>query len=143
MPFINYLAVSWSVSHGRDTYGYNICRLDSRNGRARYRTCGGGYDMIGTVFAHWMQAEHQPELMGLVKTLTRDPDAFSDYGSTGWLQFKNLYGMFYCPNNGKVILDGACGIESMRTIAKAIGFDVETTWNKKGHTTGFYVSKGE
>ena len=62
---INHLSISWSISRGRDTYGYNICRLDSRQSGSRYRCSGGGYDMIGTVFGNWLEAEYQRELVEL------------------------------------------------------------------------------
>lgn len=139
---INHLSISWGVSRGRDTYGYNICRLDDRNNGKRYRTCGGGYDMIGTVFGHWLQDVYQDRLFELVKNLMRYPEAFSQYGSLpGWIQFKDLYGMIYKTNSGKVSLDGACGIGSMRRIAEAIGLDVQWEGNRKGHTIGFFVSE--
>ena len=136
---INHLAISWSVSRGQDTYGYNICRLDDRSSGKRFRTCGGGYDMIGTVFGDWLQDTYQSRLLDLVKELMKEPDLFSDYGSTGWIQFKYLYGMTYRPNTGKVSLDGACGIESMRRIAEALGLELQWEGNRKGHTIGYFV----
>jgi hypothetical protein len=35
-----YLAISWAISRGRDTYGYNICRLDDTLIDVRYRCMG-------------------------------------------------------------------------------------------------------
>ena len=142
---INHLSISWSVSRGRDTYGYNICRLDDRNGRQRFRTCGGGYDMIGTVFGQWLSSVYQDRLMSKAAELMSIPDASSPYGTTGWVQFKNLYGMVYRPASpdgkspAKVSLDGACGIESMRRIAESIGLEVEWEGNRKGHTIGYFI----
>lgn len=60
-----YLDLSWSTSRGRDTYGWNICRLDDTSTGKRYRCNGGGYDMAGTVFADWMQATYQQELRAI------------------------------------------------------------------------------
>ena len=138
---IHHLRITWTTSRGRDTYGYNICRLDDSKTGKRYRTCGGGYDMIGTVFADWLQDTYQDKLMELVKQQMKDPNAFSQYGSlSGWVQFKELYGMIYKTTTGKVSLDGACGIESMRRIAEALGFEVQWEGNRKGHTIGYFVS---
>lgn len=47
---IHRLDLTWSTSKARDTYGYNITRLDDSISGKRYKTCGGGYDMIGTVW---------------------------------------------------------------------------------------------
>jgi len=60
-----YLALSWSVSRGRDTYGYNICRLDVEHGGKRYRCNRGGYDMVGTVVADWLCGTYQERLQTL------------------------------------------------------------------------------
>lgn len=65
MKSIKRLALSWSVSRGRDTYGYNICRLDDTSTGDRFKCMGGGYDMQGTVFGEWLAANYQPELLAL------------------------------------------------------------------------------
>jgi hypothetical protein len=137
---MNYLKLSWSVSRGRDTYGYNICRLDSRSGR-RYRCSGGGYDMTGTVFGEWLMTEHQEELKALVKDLPKVP-----YGSTSWLQIAedinpSFYGLTIRPDDGFVSLHGACGIECMRRIARALGLSVTSDCNKKGNSVGYFISE--
>jgi len=131
---IEHIAISWSTSHGRDTYGYNICRADSRQSGTRYRTCGGGYDMIGTVIGKYFAAEHQQELRDLCAKQEMRP-----YGSTT-SKHCDLYGMFQRAD-GSVYLDGACGIESMIRIIEACGYEVQREGNKKGHTVGFYISK--
>lgn len=138
--FINRLALSWSVSRGRDTYGYNICRLDSRNSGKRYRCSGGGYDMTGKVFGDFLECEYQDELKALVKDLPKVP-----YGSTSWLQIAedinpSFYGLTIRPD-GSVCLDGACGLDSMKRIARALGLSLQGEYNRKGHTTAFYISK--
>jgi hypothetical protein len=139
---LNYLKLSWSVSRGRDTYGYNICRLDSRSGH-RYRCSGGGYDMVGKVFGDWLQSEHQLELRELVADLPKVP-----YGSTTWLQIAedvnpSFYGLTIRPDDGLVILDGACGLSSMQRIARALGLSVSSDCNKKGNAVGYFISVEE
>lgn len=137
---LNHLVITWSTSKGRDTYGWNICRLDDCQGRKRYKTIGGGYDMIGTVFGDWLEDYYQADLLELVKTLMKDPETFQDFGNNR-ITFPGLYGMSYYPNSGKVSLDGGCGITSMQAIARELGLEVEWEGNRKGHTTGYYVWK--
>ena len=125
---INHLSLSWSVSKGQYTYGYNICRLDDRNNGKRFRCMGGGYDMIGTVFGEWLQHYYQPELLKI-----------KDFG---------FYGMTYRADKNQVSLDGACGIESMIRIAEAIGLEVErnyiATGRRRGETIGWFIQmKGD
>ena len=125
---INHLSLSWSVSKGQYTYGYNICRLDDRNNGHRFRTIGGGYDMIGTVFGEWLQHYYQSELIKI-----KDGD---------------FYGMTYRADKNQVVLDGACGIDCMMRIADAIGLDVQrdyiATGRRRGETIGWFVQmKGE
>lgn len=125
---INHLSLSWSVSKGANTYGYNICRLDDRNNGKRFRCLGGGYDMIGTVFGEWLQHYYQSELLKI-----KDGD---------------FYGMTYRADKNHVTLDGACGIDSMMRIAEAIGLEVErdyiATGRRRGETIGWFIQmKGE
>lgn len=142
MSAFNRLALSWSVSRGRDTYGYNICRLDSRNSGRRYKTMGGGYDMVGKVFGDFLECEYQDQLRALVAPLPKAP-----YGSTSWLQIAeevnpSFYGLTIRPD-GSVCLDGACGFDSMRRIARALGLHIEYELNRKGNAVAYYVSKEE
>ncbi|QBE66828.1 hypothetical protein [Pseudoduganella lutea] len=125
---INHLSLSWSTSRGRETYGYNICRLDDRNTGRRFRCMGGGYDMIGTVFGMWLEETYQDRLQAL-------------RGTEG-----TFYGLRFL-NDGKASLDGGTGINSMTTIAEAIGLEVEREYAKKGrnrgNTLGWYVTEKE
>lgn len=136
---INHLVLSWSVSKGRDTYGYNICRLDDRNNGQRYRTIGGGYDMIGTVFGEWLQENYQEKLQEIK---ARSHYITDEKGTGSNPRSDRLYGMRWKTDN-TVSLDGACGIESMIRIAEAIGLEVERDYIKKGkrrgETVGWYV----
>lgn len=134
-----HLNISWSVSRGSDTYGYNICRLDDTRTGKRYRTMGGGYDMIGTVLGEWLEEVFQSELRSLVADLPK-----VKYGSTSYQQISEeidpkFYGLTISPE-GKVCLDGACGISSMQRIGRALGLNFQWLGNKKGHTTGYFVS---
>lgn len=164
-----YIALTWSVSKGCDTYGYNICRLDVPGYAVqvpptptptpthnwikpkRYRCSGGGYDMIGTVVGDWLQDRYQDRLLKLAQAPSRIA-TFLYRDEVGDLQRlkesadrKNvLYATTFYPANRKketyVSLDGACGIESIRIVAEAIGVKLNSTTNRKGHTDGFIVT---
>ena len=136
---IHHLSISWTVSRGRDTYGYNICRLDSRQSGSRYKCMGGGYDMVGKVFGDWLECEYQRELVSHVESLPKIP-----YGNGKRLQISeeinpSYYGLTI-REDGSVSLDGACGFDSMRRIANALGLEIEYERNRRGNTVGYYVS---
>lgn len=145
MMNINHLSLSWSTSRGRDTYGYNICRLDDRNEGRRFKCMGGGYDMVGTVFAMWLEANYQKPLLALQgqasNILSRKFGLVANPGEN------RFYGMTHDMEADRINLDGACGLESMLRIAEAIGLEVEREYVKKGvnrgRTIGWYVSRKE
>jgi hypothetical protein len=139
MMRINHLVISWSTSRGRDTYGYNICRLDDRNNGKRFRTLGGGYDMIGTVFGDWLEENYQDELRKIPARAYSRFDGERFVGEKG-----DLYGMTLYLKDGSIRLDGGCGIRAMLDIAKAIGLEVEQEVDRrKGHLVGFYVEPAD
>lgn len=146
MKKIKRLALSWSVSRGRDSYGYNICRLDDTSTGDRFKCMGGGYDMLGTVFGAWLAANYQPELLAIKERASyyfskekghesRDPQGGA------------FYGMKYYIDDNRVSLDGACGLDCMIRIAEAIGLEVERDYiakgRRRGETVGWYVSEAE
>lgn len=132
----NYLAISWSTSRGRDTYGYNICRLDDKKAKQRFRTCGGGYDMLGTVFGEWLENTYQEKLVELFRNT---PLSDAGCSAPGYMKNKDYSGAVITPK-GKVTLNGACGINCMIRIAEAAGIEVTQDYNKKGHTVGYFIT---
>ena len=58
------LEFKWTVSRGRDTYGYNICSLYV-NGHKMSSCNGGGYDMEGTALGNWIVRAFKNELLKL------------------------------------------------------------------------------
>jgi hypothetical protein len=56
----------WTVSRGRDTYGYNICTLYI-DGRKVANCDGGGYDMQGTDMGNWLAVHAAKCLVKLTK----------------------------------------------------------------------------
>jgi hypothetical protein len=148
------LELSWSVSRGRDTYGYNICRLDDTRQGKRYRCNGGGYDMIGTVIGQWAQDVLQDELL----SIHRRAAVRYDFYQTPRERIENkrkdaLYGLTEIEGleytkarrkkEGKDMplmqIDGACGRTSVEKIIEACGWKIETMVSKRGHCRGFIV----
>lgn len=58
------LDFKWTVSRGRDTYGYNICSLWV-DGRKVSACNGGGYDMEGTSLGIWAARMFRDRLLTL------------------------------------------------------------------------------
>lgn len=104
------LKIKFSVSRGRETYGWNIISLWDKG--TKYSTCGGGYDMTGSVFGQWLTANYLEEIISKLKP-------HEEGGLYGFHRYKDKYR-----------LDGACGLDSMITIAKAIGLGVQCCYHK-------------
>jgi hypothetical protein len=140
-----YLTIRWSTSRGRDTYGYNICTVTDQETGKKYRCNGGGYDMLGTSVGNWLQDRYQTELLAISHR------AYSRYTEAGegssWHREGNengLYGMCYYVHGNRVVLEGACGLSSMETIAKAIGIKLQRTYEGKyNRTTGYIVKAAD
>lgn len=145
MKNIKRLALSWSVSRGRDTYGYNICRLDDTSTGERFKCMGGGYDMRGTVFGEWLEACYQDRLLAMKDRANYRRATVGV--SVPANREDSLYGMAYIEKDNRISLDGACGLECMIRIAEAIGLEVERDYiangRRRGETVGWYVSEAE
>jgi hypothetical protein len=129
-----YLEVCWTVSKGRDSYGYNICTLWDKD--KPYRTNGGGYDMLGTVFGGWLKENYLEKL----KTLVPYDEEFSmkHYQEHGFQPRQENYGLFHRKDYWAV--DGACGLDCMISLARKIGLKVKTNYSvKKNCTDSFSI----
>lgn len=107
----------WSVSRANDTYGCNICTL--REGFKRNKiasTCGGGYDMKGTVLADFIKLHFENELKRL--------NSKEFYGLSFWNPETKKQCKRYRQGN-KICLNGACGFEPMQAILDKIGFKLK------------------
>jgi hypothetical protein len=113
------LMIDWSKSRAQGSYGWNICRLKDTYTGKRYRTCGGGFDMIGSVLGNWLADRYQDRL----ETIAHHAAAFN--------------GMRRCKRTGRIVLDGGCGVESMRRIAEAAGLTLSPVPNRRGQTVAF------
>lgn len=115
------LHVSFGTSRGRETYGYAVVTL-RECGTIKARCNGGGYDMLGTVFGDWLQAEYQDRLMTIKSRMEARYSKKGGY--KGHKANNSLYGGTWKQDAGAVVLDGGCGFQSMRYIAEAIGLKV-------------------
>ena len=144
------LTFKWTVSRGRDTYGYDICSLyvDDK----KVASCnGGGYDMQGTCLANWLQNNYQDRLL---KRFADEINSIEDKDykkntSTGekWF-YKSLsfYGGHIIENKGgfKISLDGAYGFSSIEKIANEIGIFLQwNTASNKDKNKTYYLAKIE
>lgn len=128
---MKYLRIKWSVSRGRDTYGWNICTL--WDGNTRYQTKGGGYDMTGTVFGEWLATNYMKRIKQAIK-----PTVYGD----GTCVDGDMYGFFTREGTDKFWLDGGCGLESMIAIAEKIGLRVTRDYNIRANKLeGFMISE--
>lgn len=142
---ITHLSLSWSVSRGKETYGYNICRLDDLQKGERFKCMGGGYDMLGTVFASWLVANYADRLLAL-------KDRAHYILPVGAAPRSNpredsFYGLTYIEADDRVNIDGACGIDCVQKIAREIGLEIEreyiTKGRRRGDTIGWFISEKE
>lgn len=122
---MKYLELKWTISRARETEGYNVVTLIDE--RKKFKAMGGGYDMVGTVFGQWLQHNYLEKLEKL-------PSAGPHGDKEGF------YGLFHIPNCS-VRLDGACGIDCMIKIAKALGLEVKTIWKDKTGYVGIMVNE--
>lgn len=131
-----YLKIKHSISRGRDTYGYNIVTL--WDGNKRYATCGGGYDLLGTVFGEWLKCNYLERLKALKPYDEKYSMDF--YNQHGYQPQQENYGLF-CRNEN-LSLDGGCGLDCMISLARKIGLKIERNYNRKRNCTeGFLISE--
>ena len=136
------LSITWGVSRGRNTEGWNICTLTNGRTGKKYTTKGGGYDMKGTVFADYLQDVHKDKLLqlkdrfhtydGEQRTINNNPDNLT--GGTYYIKENRitLDGAY------RITLDGAYGLEGMIRIAEACGLEIWPNYIK-GRLTAIVV----
>jgi len=118
------LKIKRSTSRGRDSYGYTLFTL--WDGDKKYRTCGGGYDMLGAVFGEWLKDNYLERLKGL--TPYDEEYSMNFYKEHGYQPKQENYGLF-C-RNGRWAVDGACGMSSMERLAGNIGLLIRLVYWK-------------
>lgn len=132
------LKLSTGTSRGIDTYGYTIVRLRDSDTGNLYRCMGGGYDMVGTVLGDWLTANHQAELQALSGRAFYMHTDGQPYRRTED-ERNALYGMTLHVSTGRVTVDGACGVQSVRRIAEAAGVKLTALPSRGGGTAGWTV----
>ena len=109
------LKFKWTVSKAVNTYGYNICSLFV-NGQKVSSCNGGGNDMQGTCLGDWMEREVKNEPLQLKEKF---------YGLTFYnpnRQSSDLPTDLPTEKHTTPVIDGACGVNSVEKILKAVGY---------------------
>ena len=137
-----YLALRWSTSRARDTEGYNVVTLTPEHGK-RVSTCGGGYDMVGTVLGEWIEREHQDRLRQIAHRFAYWDKTTNSRGPVAEpYRDQALYGATFYAHDQSTHLDGACGDTSMEKIGNAIGLSFRWIYSngRKQHRIGVVVT---
>ncbi len=128
------LKFKWTVSRGRDTYGYNICSLWID--RHKVSSCnGGGYDMKGTALGNWMEEEFQDQLRKLPANYGSGDNNKGFYGLSFYNFTTQKRQHRFSKNVEGAYLGGACGFSSMERILNAIGYKLEYIDQGSNYTT--------
>ena len=134
----------WTVSRGRDTYGYNIVTLRINGDKvASYN--GGGYDMEGSCLGDWLAQHAAKELLAITvefyglsfhdpnydagkaelpsgKTVAEAEAAGESLGLDRYQQFRAASSKIPSTNHIAPMIDGGCGMRSVIAIGEAIGY---------------------
>lgn len=114
----DFLAIKDSIDNGKEVRFHIIhsrsglttkCRLWHTDGRVLGSASGGGYDKAGAALGQAIEALFGEELRALPLP-TSNKNGSHD----------GLYGLG--EHNGKRYLDGACGLECMLAVLRALGF---------------------
>ena len=135
---LQHLTLTWGISKGRDTYGYNILTLRDEHGN-KYRTMGGGYDMTGTVLGDWLEANYQDRLYRLRR---RAGTTWTKRNTRNTSRAANSFdGMTFDRRYDEVHLDGGYGERAMLTVAGAMGLDIKRSYNARNpeRHTGYTI----
>ena len=118
------LKFKWTVSKGRDTYGYNICSLYA-DGEKVSSCNGGNYDMQGTVLGDYIMAVYQDKLRKLPANYGSG-DAKTGFYGLSFYNYKTKKQQHRWSKNVKqVYIDGGCGFPSVESIMQAIGLTLK------------------
>lgn len=124
---ISTLTITEGTSRAADTYGYTLITLTDSGTGKKFRACGGGYDMFGTVFGDWLAETYQDELRAGLAGMDKEQVHRDYYGAR-------------VTDGGRVVLDGACGQMSMERIARCLlGLGVRNVNNRRGRTLALVV----
>ena len=134
-----FLSLKWTVSHARATPGWKVLTLTDHHIWKTCRTIG-GHEMEGTVFAEWLAAAHPERLQAIAARAFNVYTPGRGVARADVAPGVGLYGMTRTAETSAVRLDGACGLQSMLTIAEAAGLSVRQLRNNRGRLGGFVVT---
>lgn len=145
-----FLSYREGISRGQDTYGYAIVTLIDEDGK-RFSTNGGGYDMLGAVMGDVLNHHYQDRLMKIhrraesyvLKKKWCSRRALRDNGEGGKCiascpdHKKHSYGVnaYYgdtMKDLKRVSIDGATGFSNVQSIAKRLGLEIVTHYERRG-----------
>ena len=132
------LYFKWTISKGRDTYNYRICTLKDMEGNKIASTCGGGYDMKGTVLGEMINKYFPNELKKLVANSGSLDSPRGFYGLSHYNKKAKSHKRRYlkrATKNTKSFVDGGCGFDSMRRILEKIGYKIQFIRETKNSLT--------
>ena len=120
------LEFKWTISRGRETYGYNICSLYA-DGEKVSSCNGGGYDMRGTALGNYIARRFASELVALKPENMPEVFEYNYETKKRDSRGRKLYGLsFHDPNYdpGKAVIGTDCdnrtlGGESGKTVDQA------------------------
>ena len=144
------LKYKWTTSRARDSYGYNVCTL-LVDGEKVGRCNGGGYDMIGTSLAQWVETNfkndllklkeefyglsfHNPNWKPTEETLKQEEKD----GFVGLARYQDFYKQSSkLPTDKHTIpqINGSSGVSSVERILNAIGY----SYSCIDYDSGVYV----
>jgi hypothetical protein len=131
-----FLKLKRSTSKGRDTYGYNIVSLVNAYPKKRFSTCGGGYDMVGTVLADALSYYYQYELKTLLEKQGFDIGEYMGSGDEAQ-RIGRAYGAGIS-KKGYAYVDGGTGVNNVIAIFADAGVTARQVY-VKGNIDGFHV----
>ena len=126
-----------SVSKAVNTYGYNICSLFV-NGQKVSSCNGGNYDMQGTCLGDWIEREFENELLQLKdkfygltfhnpnwqppEEIIKKEEEGKSFGLERYQDFYKQSSDLPTEKHTIPVIDGACGVNSVEKILKAVGY---------------------
>jgi len=136
------LTFNWTTSRAWNSRGWNICTLKGFKGDKIASTCGGGYDMKGTVLGEMINKYFTHELKKLVANSGSMDTPSGFYGLSHYnpnAKTSKRRFLKRATSYTRTYVDGGCGFDSMRRILEKIGYKIEFVKETKNSST--YILK--
>jgi len=105
--------VFWTTSKAENSYGWSLVTARDWRGEKVASTCGGGYDMTGTVLADILKVAFPDRVKALAAKVPK-----ADEVVESWSDASELRHAVYVNKDGEVFLEGGTGIRTMQNIAR-------------------------